>query len=65
MDTVEYQACDSANVDATTGVCSQPVWVQQQSPFPSLSMTDGGLVAFAIIGCWAMGYLARALRLAD
>lgn len=59
-----YMACASSSVNATTGGCSNPVWVQQPSLFPSLSATDGGLIAFAILAVWATAYMSRALRTA-
>jgi len=54
--------CDSADVDATTGQCAHPVWVQQQSFFPELDATSGVTIGVAILVCWATAYGFRTLR---
>jgi len=42
------------------GVCSVPVWMPYpQQVLPPLDLADGTLVAFAIIGLWALGLKAR------
>jgi hypothetical protein len=50
----EYMACDSANIDATTGVCSNPVWVQQPTLFPPLDAGAGIAISIAVLACWAL-----------
>lgn len=53
--------CPDVNYDATTGVCSQGVWVDQTSlaVVPPLSVDDGQSIAFGIVLCWVIGYLWR------
>ncbi|HEV7122467.1 MAG TPA: hypothetical protein VGN24_03460 [Rhodanobacter sp.] len=60
-----FMMCDSANVDASTGQCSSPVWVPQPQFIPSLTMGDGALIGFAIMAIWAGAYMARALKVHD
>jgi hypothetical protein len=55
-------ACDSADVDATTGVCAHPYWVQQQQFLPTLDAAAGVAVSVAILTCWATAYAFRSLR---
>lgn len=62
MGTPVVQGCDSADVDATTGVCAHPYWVQQQNFFPDLDAASGVLIGVAILTCWATAYGFRALR---
>lgn len=57
-----FMVCDSANVDASTGQCSAPYWVPQPSMFPTLNATDGAVIGGAILVCWAVAYMGRALR---
>ncbi len=56
------QGCDSADVDATTGVCAHPYWVAQQGLFPDLDATAGIAIGVAILTCWATAYVFRSLR---
>ena len=55
-------ACDSADVDATTGQCAHSVWVQQQSFFPEFDATSGITIGVAILTVWALAYGYRSLR---
>lgn len=57
-----YMACDSANVDATTGQCSQPLWLPQPQLFPDLDAASGIAIASAILACWAVAFVYRSLR---
>lgn len=57
-----YMACDQSNVDATTGQCSTPTWVQQPQLFPQLDAADGITIATAILACWAVAYVYKRLR---
>lgn len=42
------------------GVCAVPVWMPYHQPIlPPLDLADGSLVAFAIVGVWAVGLKAR------
>ncbi|MFZ5606729.1 MAG: hypothetical protein ACOY4A_05800 [Pseudomonadota bacterium] len=42
------------------GVCTVPVWMPYpQQVLPPLDLADGTLVAFSIIGLWAIGLKAR------
>lgn len=52
--------CDSADVDAATGVCANPVWVPIQYLLPPLDATAGVAIGLGILACWALafGYLA-------
>ena len=60
--TIEYIACDSANVDPTTGVCSQPVYVMQPTLIPPLDTTTGVTLSIAVLACWAVAYGFKVLR---
>ncbi|TCI10118.1 hypothetical protein EZM97_14460 [Dyella soli] len=62
MGTPVVQGCDSADVDATTGVCAHPYWVQQQSFFPELDATSGIAISIAILACWAVAYGFKTMR---
>ena len=62
MSTPVVQGCDSADVDATTGVCAHPYWVQQQMFFPDLDASSGVLIGVAILTCWATAYGFRSLQ---
>ena len=65
MDTTEYvQVCAPSDVQTTEGVttCAHPQWEPQPSILPSLSASDGGLIATAILACWAVAYGYKALR---
>ncbi|RUL66812.1 hypothetical protein EKH79_03100 [Dyella dinghuensis] len=55
-----YQACDSANVDAS-GVCSAPIWVQVPTLIPCLSLADGAEIAVAILTLWALAWGIRSV----
>ena len=55
-------ACDSADVDTTTGQCAHPVWVQQQSFFPELGAADGVTIGVAILTVWGLAFAYRSLR---
>ena len=51
--------CAAENVQPD-GACSVPVWLPYpQQVLPPLSLADGTLVAFAIVGVWALGLKAR------
>lgn len=42
------------------GTCAVPVWMPYHQPvLPPLSLADGALVAFAIVGVWAVGLKAK------
>lgn len=42
------------------GTCTVPVWVPVYQPvLPPLSLADGTIVSFAIVGTWAIGLVAR------
>lgn len=56
-----FMACDSANVDATTGVCSAPYWAAPPSLLPPLDATSGVEVGLAILVCWAVAVGFRSL----
>lgn len=56
-----FMACDSANVDATTGVCSAPYWAAPPSLLPPLDATGGIEVGVGILVVWATAVLFRSL----
>jgi hypothetical protein len=56
-----YMVCDSANVDATTGVCSAPYWATAPTLLPPLDATGGMEIGVAILGAWATAWLFRSL----
>lgn len=52
-------ACAASNVQPD-GTCAAPVSMPYHQPvLPPLDLADGTLVAFAIVGCWALGLKAR------
>lgn len=52
-------ACAAANVQPD-GTCTQPVVMPYpQQVLPPLSLADGTLVAFSIVGVWAIGLKGR------
>lgn len=61
-DPVVMQACAAVDFDATTGVCSHPVWVQQPSLLPDLDITSAITIGLAIGVLWATAYGFRKLR---
>lgn len=51
--------CAQANMQ-TDGTCTVPVWMPYpQQVLPPLDLADGSLVAFSIVGVWAVGWKAR------
>jgi hypothetical protein len=47
---------------AADGSCTPQAWIEApQSPFPALSLEQGAVIAFAIVGCWTVGLVARLL----
>lgn len=59
---MSYLYCDAAAVDATTGQCSDPHWVDAPAGgLPPLTAGEGAQIAFAIVGCWALGLCGRLL----
>lgn len=51
--------CAEANMQ-TDGTCLVPVWMPYpQQVLPPLDLADGTLVAFAIVGVWAIGLKGR------
>lgn len=61
-DPVVMQACAAADFDASTGVCSHPVWVPQPSLFPDLDVTSAVGLSVAIGVLWATAFGFRSLR---
>jgi hypothetical protein len=42
------------------GTCAVPVWMPYHQPIlPPLDLADGTLVAFSIVGVWAIGVKAK------
>ena len=56
-----YMACDPATVDATTGQCSAPYWVQPPSMLPPLDAAGGAAISVAILLAWATAYSFRVI----
>jgi hypothetical protein len=55
--------CASTDVDATTGQCTNIVWVQQQVVgLPPLTAAQGAEISGAIAVLWSMGFLVRIIR---
>lgn len=58
-----YATCDPANVDETTGTCSQVVWVEDASGWlPELSHEDGAELGMASFGLLFVAFAFRLLR---
>lgn len=58
------QTCAAADLNLQTGVCTNPVWVQQ-SPglvLPPLSAADGAQIGIAILAVWAVGFGIKCAR---
>ncbi|MEN4903341.1 hypothetical protein [Luteimonas sp. TWI1437] len=52
-------ACAAEHVQQD-GSCAVPVHLPYHQPvIPPLSAADGSIVAFSIVGCWALGLKAR------
>lgn len=51
-----YMACDSADLDAVTGACSNPIWLPAPSLFPPLDASAGIAISVAILCVWALAY---------
>jgi len=49
-------------LDACTAVGGTVDWVESAGFMPELSLEDGGFIAGAIIGLWALGWAFRALK---
>lgn len=59
---MSYLYCDVADVDTSTGQCSNPHWVDSPTAgLPPLSAGEGVQIGFAIVGCWALGLVGRLL----
>lgn len=56
-----FMACDSANVDATTGVCSAPYWAPPPSLLPPLDASSGMEIGVAILTAWAVAVMFRSV----
>lgn len=53
-------ACDAADINAVTGECAAPYFTPYAPhPMPELSLEDGMVIAFAIVGIWTLGLIAR------
>lgn len=66
----EIQCSGAASLPVDTGSPSADCstaggslqWVESESLLPELSLSDGGLLAGAILALWATGYAIRAIR---
>lgn len=60
--TVVFYACAQTDLDASTGVCTHPVWVAQPSIFPPLSAAQGIAIAVAILALWALAFGIKSIQ---
>lgn len=51
--------CKVSDYDAASGQCAAPFFSNPPSVFPALTLGEGTQVAFAIVGCWLVGLIAR------
>jgi hypothetical protein len=52
--------CPPESLDASTGTCSRPVWVDQMpGGLPPLSGAQGAQIAWAVVGVWTLGLIGR------
>lgn len=59
---MSYLYCPAEAIDAVTGQCSDPHWVDSPGgAFPPLTAGEGVQIGFAIVGCWALGLCGRLL----
>lgn len=56
--------CPAESVDAITGQCSAPQWIDFPALLPPLSVEEGLKVCAAVGGAWALGYVGRLIRYA-
>lgn len=55
--------CPPGALDAASGHCSDPHWVDQMpGGMPPLSAAEGAQIAWAIVGVWALGYIGRLIK---
>ncbi len=55
--------CADSDYDASSGVCSHPVWVQipDNGFLPPLPISDAAVIGVAICLCWAVAFCWRAI----
>lgn len=59
MSTVLIQGCAVENLSAE-GVCTVPIWVEKpEQVLPPLTLAEGTVISFAIVGCWTLGLVFR------
>ena len=51
--------CKVADFNAETGECVAPFYSYPPTVFPYLNVEDGLQIAFAIVGTWTLGLIAR------
>lgn len=49
-------------VDTCTAAGGTVLWVESSSALPALSLAEGGLIASAILGLWALGWSFKAIK---
>jgi hypothetical protein len=59
MSDVLVLACKVSDFNASTKECVAPYWTHPPYPFPSLTVEDGLLISFSIVGIWTLGLIAR------
>ena len=64
MGTEYVEVCAPADISTVGGTtsCAAPQWQPQPQFIPSLSASDGALIAVAILACWAVAFGYKALR---
>lgn len=53
--------CDLEDYEASTGTCSSPYYGYDSGSMWQLSVQDGLLLAWAVVGVWTIGLVARIL----
>lgn len=56
-----YLACNVQDYDPQTGVCAAPYYGSPPQFVPTMTAQEGLEVAFAIVGTWCIGLVARLL----
>lgn len=54
--------CAEADLDALTGECAAPMWVEDSGVFPRLPIADAMEIASAIALLWAIAFCWRVIR---
>jgi hypothetical protein len=52
-------SCKVSDYDAATGVCAAPFYSNPPGVFPALTLEQGAVIAFGIVGVWTVGLVAK------